>query len=208
MAVLANIPQSRIADPDSGMVSREWLQYFLNPQVQSIVISNGVVVSGGVGVTSGGTGLTTAPASGQFLVGDGLGGYTLVSTIPTSALPAFTGDASSTAGTTILTLATVNAGAGSYGAATSVATYTVNAKGLITSSATVPITGAASMTVVGGFGCNTKAAQTAVASGASVVTTAATNVAPFGYVTQAQADRIVTLLNTVQAALIANGILS
>ncbi len=63
-------------------------------------------------------------------------------------------------------------------------------------------------TVSGGFGCNGKAAQTAAASGAAVAATGATNVAPFGYTTAAQADRIVALVNTMQAALIADGILS
>jgi hypothetical protein len=62
-------------------------------------------------------------------------------------------------------------------------------------------------TVTGGFGCNSKTAQTAAAIGAAVVNTAATNATPYGYVTQAQADDIVTRLNTIRAALIANGIL-
>lgn len=61
---------------------------------------------------------------------------------------------------------------------------------------------------VGAFGCNSKAVQTAFASGGSVVTTGATNAAPFGYTTAAQANAIVTLLNNIQAALVANGILS
>jgi hypothetical protein len=66
---------------------------------------------------------------------------------------------------------------------------------------------ASSLTAVGGFGCNTKLAQTAATIGAAVVATAATNVVPYGYATQAQADDIVTRINTIRAALIANGIL-
>jgi hypothetical protein len=66
---------------------------------------------------------------------------------------------------------------------------------------------AASLVAVGGFGCNSKAAQTSAAIGAAVVGTAATNAAPWGYATQAQADDIVTRLNTIRSALIANGIL-
>ena len=66
---------------------------------------------------------------------------------------------------------------------------------------------ASSLTAVGGFGCNSKSAQTAAAVGAAVVGTAATNAAPWGYATQAQADDIVTRLNTIRAALVANGIL-
>jgi hypothetical protein len=62
-------------------------------------------------------------------------------------------------------------------------------------------------TVTGGFGCNSKTAQAAAAVGAAVVNTAATNAAPWGYATQAQADDIVTRLNTIRAALVSNGIL-
>lgn len=58
------------------------------------------------------------------------------------------------------------------------------------------------------FGCNGATAQSAYASGGAVSNTAATNVAPYGYTTQAQADGIVTLLNNIQAALVANGIMS
>jgi hypothetical protein len=59
-----------------------------------------------------------------------------------------------------------------------------------------------------GFGCNGTTPQTAVASGGAVVTTAATNVSPFGYTTAAQADRIVALLNTIRTALVNNGIMT
>jgi hypothetical protein len=62
-------------------------------------------------------------------------------------------------------------------------------------------------TVTGGFGCNSKTAQVAATVGAAVVTTAATNASPWGYATQAQADDIVTRLNTIRAALVSNGIL-
>ena len=202
VTALANIPQSRIADPITGMITREWLQYFLNPQVQQIS------VAGGVAVTSGGTGLSSVPGAGQILVGTGTG-YSLVSILPATAFPALTGDITTVAGSLTTTLATVNGTPGAFGSGTQVASYTVNGKGLVTASANTSITGApGAFTAVGAFGCNTKAAQAAVASGASVVTTASTNAAPFGYVTAAQADRIVVLLNTIQVALIANGILS
>ena len=201
MATLANIPQSRIADAE-GRITREWLQYFLNPIVQQLV------VAGGVSVTSGGTGLNTVPGAGQILVGTGTG-YSLVSVLPATAFPALTGDITTVAGALATTLTTVNASVGAFGSGSAVGTFTVNAKGQITAAANSGITGApGAFTAVGAFGCNAKAAQTAVASGASVVTTASTNIAPFGYVTAAQADRIVALLNTIQAALIANGILS
>lgn len=63
-------------------------------------------------------------------------------------------------------------------------------------------------TKIAGFGCNGKVPQAAAPSGGAVASTAATNVSPFGYTTAAQADAIVSRLNTIQAALIANGIMS
>lgn len=59
-----------------------------------------------------------------------------------------TGDVTgSGTGTFATTLATVNANVGSFGSSTSVATFTVNAKGLITAAANVAITGFASSTL-------------------------------------------------------------
>lgn len=70
------------------------------------------------------------------------------------------------------------------------------------------IGGVTSLQANGPFGCNSKAAQTAYASGGAVSTTGATNTTPYGYTTSAQANGIVTLLNNIQAALVANGIMS
>lgn len=64
-----------------------------------------------------------------------------------------------------------------------------------------------SLVATNGFGCNGQTAQTEAAIGAAIVTTAATNSSPYGYATQAQADDIVARVNTIRAALIANGIL-
>jgi hypothetical protein len=64
------------------------------------------------------------------------------------------------------------------------------------------------LTVQFGFGCNGRLAQPSVPSGGPVATTAATNAAPYGFATAAQADDIVTKLNTVIATLVANGIQS
>lgn len=58
-----------------------------------------------------------------------------------------------------------------------------------------------------GFGCNGKTPQTAKAVSGTIATTAATNVAPYGYTTAAQADAIITKLNLIINALIANGIM-
>ena len=64
------------------------------------------------------------------------------------------------------------------------------------------------LNVVTAFGCNGKAAQVALASGGAVVATSSTTTTPWGYATQGQADAIVTLLNNIRLALVANGIMS
>jgi hypothetical protein len=59
----------------------------------------------------------------------------------------------------------------------------------------------------GAFGCNGAVMQTAYASGGAVVTTGAA-LSVYGYTSAAQANAIVTLLNNIRAALVANGIMS
>jgi hypothetical protein len=58
-------------------------------------------------------------------------------------LPALAGDASSSAGSSTLTLATVNSNTGSFGSTTSVPVITVNGKGLITAASTATVAGVA-----------------------------------------------------------------
>jgi hypothetical protein len=65
-----NIPYSAFLDENTGRPSQPWLQWLLNPSVISINLGSAL------GVTSGGTGLTTIPANGQLLIGNGTG-YTL-----------------------------------------------------------------------------------------------------------------------------------
>jgi len=60
-------------------------------------------------------------------------------TLAAARLPAFSGDASATAGTSTLTLATVNSNVGSFGGASSVPVVTVNAKGLVTAASAVAV---------------------------------------------------------------------
>jgi hypothetical protein len=62
-------------------------------------------------------------------------------TLAAARLPAFTGDSTSTVGTSVLTLATVNSNTGAFGSATSIPVVTVNAKGLVTAVTTATVQG-------------------------------------------------------------------
>lgn len=197
MANYLNIPQSPFVDLKTGYLAPEWLQWITSPNFLTLTVGNSL------GVTSGGTGTTATPGLGQILVGTG-SGYTVSTTLPASATPAYTGDVSSAAGTTVNTLATVNANVGSWGSATAVASFTVNAKGLITAASNTNITGSAgSFTAVGAFGCNGKTAQTSAAVNAAITATAG---AAYGATEQAMLNDIKALLNQIRAALVADGI--
>jgi hypothetical protein len=65
-----NIPYSPFLDDNTGRPSQAWLQWLMNPSVISLNVGSAL------GVTSGGTGLTTIPTNGQLLIGNGTG-YTL-----------------------------------------------------------------------------------------------------------------------------------
>ena len=197
MATIANIPQSRMTD-NNGMITPAWLQYFLNPTVQQLI------VAGGVSVTSGGTGLNTVPGAGQILVGTGTG-YSLVSVLPATAFPALTGDITTVAGALATTLTTVNASVGAFGSGSAVGTFTVNAKGQITAAANSGITGApGAFTAVGAFGCNAKAAQTSATANAAIASTAG---AIYTGTEQTMLNDIKALVNQIRAALVADGIM-
>jgi hypothetical protein len=62
-------------------------------------------------------------------------------TLAAARLPALVGDASSSAGSSTLTLATVNSNTGSFGSATSIPVVTVNGKGLVTAVSTATVQG-------------------------------------------------------------------
>ena len=109
-----NIPYSAFLDENTGRPSQAWLQWLMNPSV--ISISSGSAL----GVTSGGTGLTTIPTNGQLLIGNGTG-YTLNTLGAGSGISvtngsgtisvANTGVLSFSAGTTGLTPSTASTGA-------------------------------------------------------------------------------------------------
>lgn len=58
------------------------------------------------------------------------------------------------------------------------------------------------------FHNSTPVVQRSGASQAAVATTAATNIAPYGYTTAAQADAIITLLNEIRATLVEKGLMA
>jgi hypothetical protein len=65
-----NIPYSSFLNETTGRPNQEWLLWLMNPSFLTLNIGNAL------GVTSGGTGLTTIPTNGQLLIGNGVG-YTL-----------------------------------------------------------------------------------------------------------------------------------
>jgi len=197
MSNTINIPNSKFLQAD-GRPAPEWLLWLVNPSVSSIV------VSGGLPVTSGGTGLTSTPPLGAILTGTGTA-YTLSTTLPASTFPALSGDVTTTAGSLTTTLATVNGTPGSYGSGSTVATYTVTAKGLVTASGSTAITGApGSFTVTTSFGCNGKAAQTSATANAAIASTAG---AAYTATEQTMLNDLKALVNQIRGALVANGVM-
>ena len=207
MATEINLPRGPFIDLQTGMITREWYLWLLNPSFVSVNLS------GAVGV------------------------------LPSTAMPALSGDISNPSGSTVTTLATVNGAPGSYGSATKVATYTVNAKGLITLSGEVAIsvsagsvTGLGTMatqnanlvTITGGgldnvavgnttpgpvsatvlkstaqFGCNGATARPSATVNAAIASTAG---ATYTGTEQTMLNDIKALLNQIRTALVNNGI--
>jgi len=62
-----NIPRVPFVDPISGMPALPWMLWLQNPSVNAISSANGI------GISSGGTGITTTPQNGQILIGAGSG---------------------------------------------------------------------------------------------------------------------------------------
>lgn len=117
-------------------------------------MNNGVMISGGAGIP------------------------VFAGTLPCANFPALSGDISTVANACATTLATVNANVGSWGTATQVPQFTVNAKGLITAVANVTITpafssitGQATLAQFPNIASNTVLANV---TGGSAVPTAAT----------------------------------
>lgn len=83
--------------------------------------------------------------------------------------PAFSGDASSSAGSTSLTLATVNTNVGSFGSSTTIPVITVDAKGRITAASTTTINASSGQEVVLHCGSATAPTRTMTSATAAAV---------------------------------------
>lgn len=119
-------PQSSLIDAQ-GRLSREWVQWFLNPQFISLTLQ------GVIGVDSGGTGLGALPQDGQLLIGNGVA-YTLADLTPINGLNIING-----AGSIEIGIANTSVTPNIYGSASEVAVFSVNSRGQILSAGNLPI---------------------------------------------------------------------
>ena len=109
-----------------------------------------------ISATTGTTAGTLATGNHTHATADTVSG-----TFVAARMPAYAGDATSTAGTAALTLATVNGSPGACGDATHVCSVTTNGKGLITGQTAVTITGgSASSGGISGYKASFVAAST------------------------------------------------
>jgi hypothetical protein len=114
-------------DERTGTISREWFRFLNNIYT---ICGDG---TGIIGPINGGTGVDGVPTDGQLLIGNA-GTYKLNTLTEGTGIKVTNGAGS-------ITLALTNTGvtAGTYGTASSVPTYAVNAQGRLTSSVNTPI---------------------------------------------------------------------
>ena len=126
---ITQIPAPRVPlmDERTGTISREWFRFLNNIYT---ICGDG---TGVIGPANGGTGVDGEPTDGQLLIGD-TGTYKL------GTLTEGTGiDVTNGAGSITVAITNTGVTAGTYGTATSVPTYAVNAQGRLASSVNTPI---------------------------------------------------------------------
>jgi hypothetical protein len=114
-------------DERTGTISREWFR-FLNNLYTILGGGNGIV-----GPANGGTGVSGVPTDGQLLIGD-TGTYALNTLTEGVGINITNGP-----GSIDVALTDTGVTAGTYGTASSVPTYAVNAQGRLTSSVNTAI---------------------------------------------------------------------
>jgi hypothetical protein len=120
-------PRVDLIEPNTGLISRQWFRYFNNVNT---IVGNG---TGVIGVVNGGTGVSTTPANGQLLIGDGTG-YKVNTLTEGTGIGVTNGVGSITPYIKDTTVT-----AGSYGSASAVGTFTVNQQGQLTAAADASI---------------------------------------------------------------------
>ena len=126
---ITQIPAPRVPfiDERTGTISREWFR-FLNNLYTILGGGNGIIDP-----INGGTGTNAIPTDGQLLIGD-TGKYKLNTLTQGTGINVTNGAGSITVG-----LTDTGVTAGTYGTASNVPTYAVNAQGRLTSSVNTPI---------------------------------------------------------------------
>jgi hypothetical protein len=126
---ITQIPAPRVPfmDEHTGTISREWFRFLNNIYT---ICGDG---TGIIGPINGGTGVDGVPTNGQLLIGD-TGTYKLNTLTQGTGINVANGAGSITVG-----LTDTGVTAGTYGTASNVPTYAVNAQGRLTSSVNTPI---------------------------------------------------------------------
>ena len=126
---ITQIPAPRVPfmDERTGTISREWFRFLNNIYT---ICGDG---TGIIAPVNGGTGVDGVPTNGQLLIGD-TGTYKLNTLTQGAGINVANGAGSITVG-----LTDTGVTAGTYGTASNVPTYAVNAQGRLTSSVNTPI---------------------------------------------------------------------
>lgn len=130
-------PRVPLMDERTGTISREWFR-FLNNLYTILGGGNGIIEP-----INGGTGVGTAPTDGQLLIGND-GAYTLGTLTEGTGIGVTNGP-----GSIAVKIDDTGVTAGSYGTASSVPNYAVNAQGQLTSSTSTTIAIAANQITSG-----------------------------------------------------------